>query len=177
MNIVSGCVQLCKVVREFAYNISHNGFLNKAKSCQSSIQKSVLHLKTELRKHFRVDFQNKAASPFHDDELSDTQSELMGLKTSPSPSGVSTSLIPSDLRTNTGETENSHSPPGNCASPVDTGNGSSHTKTGSHTSLTGTGNGSQSPRREAMDDGNDTSPMSRSSLGASEFSFSTGSLN
>ena len=168
MNIVSGCVQLCKVVREFAYNISHTGFLNKAKSCQSSVQKSVLHLKTELRKHFRVDFQNKAASPFRDDELPDTQSELLGLKTSPSPSGVRTSLSPSDLRT---------SPAGSGSVIAETGNGPSLTETGNSTSVADTGNGRLSPRNEVMDDGNDISPSSRSSLASSEFSFSTGSLN
>ena len=91
MNIVSGCVQLCKVTREFSYNISHTGFIHKAKSCQSSIQKSVLHLKTELRKHFRMDFQSKAASPFRDDELPDPQREFFGFGSSPSPTGNGTS--------------------------------------------------------------------------------------
>lgn len=150
MNIVSGCVQLCKVTREFAYNISHTGFIHKAKSCQSSIQKSVLHLKTELRKHFRIDFQNKAASPFRDDELPDTQREFFGLRTSPDPAGLRSSPSPTGLRT----------------SPSPTGNGAS---------LPDTGNGSLNHEQEELEDGNRGS--SRSSLAPSEFSFSTGSLS
>ena len=91
MNIVSGCVQLCKVTRDFSYNVSHTSYIHKAKSCQSSIQKSVLHLKTELRKHFRMDFQHKAASPFRDDELPDPQREFFGFGTSPTGNGASPS--------------------------------------------------------------------------------------
>lgn len=148
MNIVSGCVQLCKVTREFSYNISHTGFIHKAKSCQSSIQKSILHLKTELRKHFRIDFQNKAASPFRDDEMPEGQKEFFGFGTSPT---------------------------GNGSSLAPTGNATSLTPTGSGASLTPTGNGSVNHVNEESNEGDGSSP--RSSVAQSEFSFSTGSLS
>ena len=63
MNIVSGCVQICKVLRDFAHDTTNSNYIQKAKLCHSSIHKSTNQLKAELQRHCKMDFGVKGVSP------------------------------------------------------------------------------------------------------------------
>ena len=69
MNIVSGCVQICKSLRDYTYDTGNSHYINKTKSCQSSIIKSTNHLKHELHTHFSMDFHIRGISPGKGDNL------------------------------------------------------------------------------------------------------------
>ncbi|XP_052264215.1 talin rod domain-containing protein 1-like [Dreissena polymorpha] len=63
MNIVSGCVQICKSLRDYTYDPGNSHYVHKTRSCQACIVKSTKHLKHELQKHLHMDFQMRGASP------------------------------------------------------------------------------------------------------------------
>lgn len=63
MNIVSGCVQICKTLRDFTYDSNNSHYLHKARSAVNSIQRSTSQLKHHLKKHFQMEFHVKASSP------------------------------------------------------------------------------------------------------------------
>ncbi|XP_045184565.1 talin rod domain-containing protein 1-like [Mercenaria mercenaria] len=67
MNIVSGCVQICKTLRDFAHDSNNAHYLHKAKSCQHSVGKSTNQLKHALQNHLEIDFHVRSASPFRGD--------------------------------------------------------------------------------------------------------------
>lgn len=64
MNIVSGCVQICKTLRDFAHDSNNAHYVHKAKSCQHSVIKSSSQLKQALQVNLKMDFHVRSASPF-----------------------------------------------------------------------------------------------------------------
>ncbi|XP_060571217.1 LOW QUALITY PROTEIN: talin rod domain-containing protein 1-like [Ruditapes philippinarum] len=75
MNIVSGCVQMCKTLRDFAHDTNNTHYLHKAKSCQHSVAKSTGLLKHALQNHLKMDFHIRSASPIRGDNRYQPQSE------------------------------------------------------------------------------------------------------
>lgn len=67
MNIVSGCVQICKTLRDFAHDSNNAHYVHKAKSCQHSVVKSTSQLKHSLQTNLKMDFVVRSASPFRGD--------------------------------------------------------------------------------------------------------------
>lgn len=67
MNIVSGCVQICKTLRDFTHDCNNNHYLHKAKSCQTSVMRSTGQLKHALQKHLRLEFHTHSPSTFRGD--------------------------------------------------------------------------------------------------------------
>lgn len=78
MNIVSGCVQICKSLRDFTYDTGNSHYVHKTKSCQSSVIKSTNHLKQELQKHFNMDFHVRGISPTKGENLFKENDSLEG---------------------------------------------------------------------------------------------------
>lgn len=81
MNLVSGCVQLCKTLRDYAHDSSNQHYVQKAKSCQHSVVKSTHHLKHALHKHLGMEFSIRSSSPYRGDSsyqsaTDDTDCEL-----------------------------------------------------------------------------------------------------
>ncbi|XP_052786935.1 talin rod domain-containing protein 1-like [Mya arenaria] len=124
MNLVSGCVQLCKSLRDFTYDTGNSHYTHKVRSCHSCVLKSSNHLKHELQKRFKMDFQVKGLSPLKGENFikngdsSDSPRELIPFgRRSPIPSRVeddgkdggegphdqspSSTLAPSDITTTT----------------------------------------------------------------------------
>ena len=75
MNIVSGCVQMCKTLRDFAHDSSNNHYLHKAKSCQHSVSKSTSMLKRALQINLKMDFHVRSASPIRGDNRYQSSAE------------------------------------------------------------------------------------------------------
>ncbi|KAK3598061.1 hypothetical protein CHS0354_042434 [Potamilus streckersoni] len=51
MNIVSGCVQICKAIREYIHDSTNPSLVHRVHACFDSIQRSVNHLIEEIRLH------------------------------------------------------------------------------------------------------------------------------
>ncbi|KAL4216785.1 Mesoderm development candidate [Mactra antiquata] len=69
MNIVSGCVQICKTLRDFTHDCNNNYYLHKAKSCQTSVVRSTSQLKHSLQKHLRLEFHTHGSSSLKDNRF------------------------------------------------------------------------------------------------------------
>jgi len=106
MNIVSGCVQLSKSLRDFSHDTSNSHYTHKVKACYSCILKSSNHLKHELQRHMHMDFNVKGISPtkgenfFKDGDSAGSPHEL-------SPFGRS-SPLPGALLEDHGKGEGNH---------------------------------------------------------------------